>query len=213
MVSGAFSIHHDSGTWAVPAGCGAWIPAGLRHALEPTPAARVRTLYIYGSRKGSCAVFDLSPLLRAIVDHIHQHGSDTHLVAVLLDQLAAQRQLPLCLPRLSSAIAQQVADALVADLADTPRIRELAAQFGVSARTLERAFAADAGMPLGEWRQRARIGRAIALLAGGLDVKDVALEVGYETPSAFVVAFKKYVGKTPGKTKHEEHEGHEDKFF
>ena len=192
-------IHHDSGTWAVPAGCGAWIPAGMRHALEPTPSARVRTLYIYGSRTRSCVVLELSPLLSALVDHIHHRGSNQHLVAVLLDQLAAVRQLPMFLPRLSSAIAQQVAAALVADPADTPRIRDLAAQLGVSDRTLERAFAADAGMPLGEWRQRARIGRAIALLAGGLDVKDVALEVGYETPSAFVVAFKKYVGKTPGK--------------
>lgn len=192
-------IHHDSGTWAVPARCGAWIPAGMRHALEPTPSAKVRTLYIYASRTGSCSVLELSPLLSAIVDHIHRHGSEKHLAAVLLDQLAKQRQLPLFLPRLSSAIARQVADALVADPADTPRIRDLAAQFGVSDRTLERAFVAEAGMPLGEWRQRARIGRAIALLAGGLDVKDVALEVGYETPSAFVVAFKKYVGTTPGK--------------
>lgn len=184
----------------------------MRHALEPTPSARVRTLYIYGSRKGACAVLELSPLLNALVDHIHHHGSDKHLIAVLLDQLAAQHELPLFLPRLSSAIAQQVADALAGDPADTPRIRDLAAQFGVSDRTLERAFAADAGMPLGEWRQRARIGRAIALLAGGMDVKDVALEVGYETPSAFVVAFKKYVGMTPGKiaTKNtKENEGHE----
>ena len=173
----------------------------------------MRTLYIYGTRPPSrtirrsaegaqvdrTAVLELSPLITAIVDHIHQHGSDRHLAAALLDQLATQRELPLFLPRLRSPIAQQVADALVADPADTPRIRDLAAQFGVSARTLERAFAADARMPLGEWRQRARIGRAIALLAGGMDVKDVALEVGYETPSAFVVAFKKYVGMTPGR--------------
>src|SRR5688572_6212329 len=99
--------------WAVPAGCGAWIPAAMRHALEPTPTARVRTLYIYGSRKRSGAVLELSSLLSAVVDHIHQHGSDQHLVAVLLDQLAKQRELPLFLPRLRSPIAQQVADALV----------------------------------------------------------------------------------------------------
>ena len=54
-------------------------------------------------------------------------------------------------------------------------------------------------MSLGEWRQRSRMCRAIALLAAGGEVQDVALEVGYETPSAFVLAFKKYVGTTPGK--------------
>jgi AraC-like DNA-binding protein len=30
-------------------------------------------------------------------------------------------------------------------------------------------------------------------------VKDVALETGYATPTAFITAFKKYVGRTPGK--------------
>jgi AraC-like DNA-binding protein len=52
---------------------------------------------------------------------------------------------------------------------------------------------------LGEWRQRARICRAIGLLAAGGTVKDIALEVGYSTPSAFVAVFKRYAGNTPGK--------------
>lgn len=85
------------------------------------------------------------------------------------------------------------------DPADTPRIRDLATELGVSDRTLERAFAADALMPLGEWRQRSRICRAIALLAAGGAVQHIALEVGYATPSAFVAAFKSYAGLTPGK--------------
>jgi AraC-like DNA-binding protein len=54
-------------------------------------------------------------------------------------------------------------------------------------------------MTIGEWRQRSRISRAIQLLAAGGDVKDVALEAGYATSSAFVTAFKKTVGVTPGK--------------
>lgn len=202
--SGALSVLTDAGNWCVAAGCGAWIPARTRHAIDPAPAATVRTLYIHAPWRlprfgGSCAVLELNPLIRAVADHIHRHGADKNLVTVLLDQLSTQRELPLFLPALSSPIARQVADAFAADPGGTPRIRELAAELGVSDRTLERAFLADARMTLGEWRQRARIGRAVALLAGGMDVKDVALEVGYETPSAFVVAFKKYVGRTPGK--------------
>jgi AraC-like DNA-binding protein len=171
------------------------------------PVGHVRTLYIQAARPpsrfrrpgDSIPVLECGPLLRAVVDHIHQHGADSHLIAVLFDQLAAQRELPLFLPVVSAPIAKRVAEVLTAHPSDQLRIRDLAGELGKSARTLERAFAADVGMPLGEWRQRARISRAIALLAGGMDVKDVALEVGYETPSAFVVAFKRYVGKTPGK--------------
>ena len=41
--------------------------------------------------------------------------------------------------------------------------------------------------------------RAIALLAAGGAVKDVALEVGYETPSAFVVGIQEIRGNDTGK--------------
>jgi AraC-like DNA-binding protein len=147
-----------------------------------------------------------SPLLRAIIDDIGRvevlrtdDAAAKRLARVLLDQLAQQHELALFVPALASPLSRRVAAALAADPADTPRATDLATELGVSTRTLERAFVTDAKMTLGEWRQRSRITRAIGLLAGGSDVKDVALEVGYATPSAFVTAFKRYVGMTPGK--------------
>jgi len=211
---GAFVTENIFGTWTVPAGAACWLPAGLRHRVEPAPSARVRTLYISIRRSGAAAkaghikVLQPSPLLRAIVDDIcrvevlrEDDPAAKRLAAVLLDQLAVQRELPLFVPALTSPLARRVAAALAADPADTPSARDLATELGVSTRTLERAFVTDAKMTLGEWRQRSRIARAIALLASGNDVKDVALEVGYATPSAFVTAFKKYVGTTPGRAR------------
>ena len=179
----------------------------MRHSIEPLPAARTRTLYLGRAREPrDCAVLEISPLLRAIVDHIcrmevlrDDDAAAKRLSGVLIDQLSEHRELPLFVPLLKTPLAKRVAEALGADPTDTPRICDVAAELGVSDRTLERQFVADAGITLGEWRQRSRITRAIALLAGGSDVKDVALEVGYATPSAFVTAFKKYVGTTPGK--------------
>ena len=202
-VDGAFAVLNNFGSWTIPSGCAVWIPARMRHAIEPLPRAVTRTLYISRGR-APAAVLPIAPLVRAIVDHVCDagrldDGSAARIAAVLLDQLPQQRELPLFLPALTSALAQNVAAAWHADPADTPRIRDLAAGFGVSARTLERAFTSDAHMSLGEWRTRWRVCRAIALLAGGMAVKDVALEVGYETPSAFVAAFKRHVGRTPGK--------------
>lgn len=211
-LEGAFATENNLGTWTVPTGASCWVPAKLRHRVAPAPAARVRTLYVSvrGSnavaRMDQISVLEPSPLLRAIVDDIGRvevlrtdDAAATRLAAVLLDQLAQQHQLPLFVPALASPLSRRVAAALAADPADTPRATDLATELGVSTRTLERAFIADAKMTLGEWRQRSRITRAIALLAGGSDVKDVALEVGYATPSAFVIAFNKYVGMTPGK--------------
>lgn len=198
------------GAWTVPAGCAAWIPARSRFALDPLPRAIVRTLYIDPLRRGADAaltdlsVLALSPLLRAVVDHVCESPTLTTATAKALavlvrDQLPHQHRLPLFVPALTSSLPTRVTDALQSDPEGTPRIQDIAAELGVSPRTLERTFLADAGMPLGEWRQRARISRAIALLAEGMAVKDVALEVGYETASAFVAAFRKYVGSTPGK--------------
>jgi len=183
----------------------------MRHSIEPLPRAQTRTLYVSIRRSGAGAkadrivVLHVTPLMRAIVDHVCDPTADrtttgsTHLLAVFLDQFPYQRELPLFVPTLKSPLALRAAKALESDPADTPRIHDLAVELGVSDRTLERAFTADASMSLGEWRQRSRMCRAIALLAAGGSVKDVALEVGYETPSAFVSAFKKSVGATPGK--------------
>ena len=209
VVEGALSTQNKFGTSVVPAGCGAWIPAHLRHTVEALPTALTRTLYIWRARDvRGAATLEISPLLRAIADYLcrlevlrDDDPAGKRLFAVLIDQLADQRELPLFIPALKFPLAQRVAQALRSDPTDTPRIRDLAAELAVSDRTLERAFLADAGMTLGEWRQRSRIGRAIALLAGGGTVKDVALEVGYATPSAFVAAFKEYVGVTPGRAR------------
>ncbi len=204
VVEGALAVRNILGAWTAAPGCGVWIPARFRYSIEPLPRAVARVLYVSRGRSPA-AVLALSPLARAIVDHAVDaptpltHTATKALTALLQDHLPDLRALPLFVPALTSPLAQRVAEAWRADPAGTPRIRDLAAELDVSVRTLERAFAADAHMTLGEWRQRARVCRAIALLAEGMAVKDVALEVGYETASAFVAAFKKYVGTTPGK--------------
>jgi AraC-like DNA-binding protein len=46
---------------------------------------------------------------------------------------------------------------------------------------------------------RLRIASALPRLAAGRPVSRVAAEVGYATPSAFVAAFRRTVGSTPGR--------------
>jgi AraC-like DNA-binding protein len=210
MDEGAIRVRADAGVWTVPPSAAAWMPFGVPFSIAPLPGARTRTVFLRRRQpargRGACQVLHVSPLLRALVDHLDAPARPSddetalrRLRAAVLDQVAAARELPLFVPALAAPLARRVAEALAADPADTPRMRELAAALGVSTRTLERAFVADAKMTLGEWRQRSRVCRAIELLCGGAAVKDVALEAGYETSSAFVAAFKRYTGMTPGK--------------
>lgn len=209
-LDGAFAVRNISGTWTVPSGRAAWVSAGARHSLEPWPYARSRTIYLRRDLirrpRQSCAVLAPTPLVAAIADHLNVNGAlvDDDMAAkrlcqVFVDHIVPLEELPLFVPELRTPLAQRVGAALDADPTDTPRIRDLAEEMGVNGRTIERAFVADASMTIGEWRQRVRICRAIRLLAGGMAVKEVALETGYSTPTAFITTFKRYVGRTPGK--------------
>lgn len=149
------------------------------------------------------AVLAADPLLKALVDRAvadplkPDNPADRRLFAVLLDQLIAARSLPL-LVRAPTA-AQPASGPAVSQATPglPPSIPAMATTLGASRRTLERAFARDVGLTVGRWRQQVRLTRAVALLADGRRVADVAREVGYRTPSAFVAAFKKAMGTTP----------------
>ena len=49
------------------------------------------------------------------------------------------------------------------------------------------------------WRQQRRLLRALELLATGADVTTVALELGYDNPSAFIAMFRRCLGTTPAR--------------
>ncbi len=68
---------------------------------------------------------------------------------------------------------------------------------GASERTLARAFTAQTRMTFGRWRTLLRLQAALPMLAAGEPVGRVARQVGYETPSAFVAAFRRETGLTP----------------
>jgi AraC-like DNA-binding protein len=50
-----------------------------------------------------------------------------------------------------------------------------------------------------QWRQHARLTRALERLAEGEAVATIADSLGYATPSAFVAMFRKAFGDTPGR--------------
>ncbi|MGW8551608.1 helix-turn-helix domain-containing protein [Streptomyces tubercidicus] len=53
-------------------------------------------------------------------------------------------------------------------------------------------------MPFGRWRTLVRLQAALPALAAGEPLHRVARGVGYETVSAFVAAFRRETGTTPG---------------
>lgn len=101
----------------------------------------------------------------------------------------------LAMPRLSGAY--DIAEHLRDHQADGRSVVELAAEQHLSVRTIERAFLADTGIPLREWRLRRRMEVANAMLQGSAEVDEVAAAVGYCSVAAFRRVFKARVGLTP----------------
>ncbi len=67
----------------------------------------------------------------------------------------------------------------------------------MSERTFARLVFKETGLTFGRWRQRLHILVALQRLSDGSSVQAVSLDLGYETPSAFITMFKKTMGKSP----------------
>jgi len=211
---GMLTVHTDVGLWVVPAHQAVWVPAGVRHGVEVAGGVAMRALYLsgalgsslYARLPDSCRVVEISPLLREVLRRAmrlrtldRRIVAERHLLEVLLDELTLLPLVPLDLPMPRDARAARAAALIRAEPAARDTLAEIARAAAASARTLERLFRDETGLPFGVWRQRARLLRALQLLAEGDTVSATANAVGYESTSAFVFAFRRALGTTPGR--------------
>jgi AraC-like DNA-binding protein len=83
-------------------------------------------------------------------------------------------------------------------LFDPLRVSELASRFHTSESSLLRAFKRELGVSPAEYVRTRRLDEALLLLESGrYSVSEVATRVGYETPAAFSVVFRKRFGHPP----------------
>ncbi|MCX4386907.1 helix-turn-helix transcriptional regulator [Micromonospora peucetia] len=95
-------------------------------------------------------------------------------------------------------VAVAVATALAHDPGDSTGLAEWAERLHVSVKTLQRDFAREFGMSYSQWRTRLRLRASLALLETR-PVGEVARRIGYASPSAFISAFAREYGYTPGR--------------
>lgn len=153
-----------------------------------------------------CVAVDVVPLVRELILEANRIGAlynetprEARLARVLLDQLEVLPALPLRLPLPDDPRARAAADHIAAAPGRSTAIGDAAREAGLTRRTLERLFARETKMTLGNWRKQARLIQSLQLLAEGAPVTEVALEVGYSSASAFIAAFKAALGYTPSR--------------
>jgi AraC-like DNA-binding protein len=206
--TGVLTVDTDDGTWVVPAERAVWVPAGVSHEFLASGFVSLRTLYLPAGMAEAlprrCGVVEVSPLLRELIVHCVEIGvldgedpKHDSLIALVVEQLRVPEVLVLHLPWPKDARACRVATELRDNPDDSRRLEEICAGCGASKRTIERLFLFETGFTLGRWRARQRLLRSLPLLAAGRSVTEVAFDVGYDSPSAFIAMFRKTLGDTP----------------
>jgi AraC-like DNA-binding protein len=208
--SGVLSVHTATGSWVVPPHRAVWVPAGVERKIEVSAGLALRTLYfkprVAASLPRDCCVMNVPPLLRELILHTAEIGilnrtipAHARLIGLLIDQLRELRTVPLQLPQPSDPRARKVTALLAENPKNAMPLEEIARHAGASARTIQRLFCAETTMTFSKWRERFRLLQALRLLAGGEPVTNVAMEMGYASPSAFTAMFRRAFGTTPSR--------------
>ncbi|MDP3867393.1 helix-turn-helix transcriptional regulator [Phenylobacterium sp.] len=208
--TGVMRVTTEGRAWLAPATRAVWLPPLRPHSIRMAGAVAMRTLYvapqIAGPLPAEACVLEVGPLLRELVLHILGLGMldpavapHDRLAAVLIDLIAAAPREDLALPLPLDPRALALAEQVQAAPDDRGDLGGLARAAGASLRTLQRIFPRETGLSLEAWRQKARMIHAVAALCAGSSVTGAALDCGYDSPSAFITAFRRQFGVTPGR--------------
>lgn len=207
-MSGLMVVRADGGRWVVPSTRAIWVPAGMAHAVDCIAEVHMRSLYVEPDfapqLPDEAFAVQVAPLLRelllaaSVIETAHVDDSrDGRVVRLLLDELHRMDVLPLHLPSPTDPRLQRICQHIQKHPGDDATLQDWAQALQVDVKTIQRHFASGLGMTFGQWRQQARLLAAMERLAVGDKVIDVALAMGYDSPSAFTSMFKRQLGQTP----------------
>jgi AraC-like DNA-binding protein len=206
--AGIMTVETEQGLWVVPPQRAVWIPAGVRHDLLASGPVTIRNVYITPGTvpwlPKACCVVNVTPLLRELIaraaalPHLYAlGGQEERLMLLILDEIRALSIAPLYLPEPSDVRLRHIATALKRQPDDNRTLETWGRTVGASSRTLARLFRRETGMSFQQWQRQVRLLSGLIRLADGQPVTAVAMEVGYDSPSAFIAMFKRALGTTP----------------
>jgi AraC-like DNA-binding protein len=200
---GIFRVSSDAASWVVPPGRAIWMPAARMHSIQCYTPVKMRTLYLHRSidiGMDDCSVWSVSALMREIIVRLAEdscRGMEQHLISLLFSEIETLNTLPLKLPQPKDERLCRITDTISRHPADKRSLEDWASQLGFSKRNLIRRFQIETGMTFRQWRRQSRLLSSLEKLANYEPVTRIALELGYESPSAFSAAFRVTFGVTP----------------
>lgn len=208
--NGLLVVHSDVGHWVVPPTALLRLGPDIHYRIRKADPVQAHEIELGPefSRQlpAESHLYRVTPLLRELLQSVVSVTARIDTVdsrsALLLDLLMEARvwadgASPQCLGLPSDARVAMICDYIRNNL-DTPKtLQEWARELNNDPRTLHRLFVQEFGMSFVQWRQQARLMAALEWLAQGRAVMDVALDLGYQTQSAFAAMFRRKMGMTP----------------
>lgn len=218
VATGSIVLCSETGNFLGQGYRATWVPPGVQHEWYLPEASWNRSLFFHASlfedspRFRQCHGLEMSPLLRELLFAVDDLKPDftteegKRFALVLMDRLKASKEVggPLLMPS-EHRLVELCAAALAAP--DAPIcMADWSRHLGMSEKTLARLFIRQTGQTFGRWLQIMRLQHAMTEIEQGQSVTAVALDCGYNSVSAFISAFKKHFGSTPGAIAKRRHE-------
>ena len=215
--AGTMRVSTDDGVWVVPPQRAVWMPAGIapqhRHAERHDNAHALCTRRCRGLHAGRLQ----GHVGLAVAARADRPGNGIAAGLRRKRPGRACRRADLvraARPAVPAAAASDAArcpparacQALLDAPGDQKPLEAWATTINTSARTLARRFQSETGLSFGAWRQQARVLEAMGRLGGGDPVTQIALDLGYESVSAFSAMFRRAAGASPSHSRPSPHE-------
>ncbi|STR45416.1 AraC family transcriptional regulator [Iodobacter fluviatilis] len=185
-----------------------WVPADIPHSAYVRQALNYTSIYVSDHLaqllpKEACLLTS-TPLIGALISDFGQRQlghmqdqSDQNQAELLITRLSQCKSAPNFLPSSSDTLISPILKALQAGPDDARSLSSWASEVHSTERTLARRFQSELGMSFGQCRNRIRVLHALAWLKEGKTIQDIAWQLGYSTPSAFIAMFKQLIGFSP----------------
>ena len=207
--AGVMSVITDHDSFIIPPQRAVWIPDGLDHEVSCRGSVSLRTLYInskYQRGERNCHIVEVSPFLQSLIVEVTHftwnsipNDREEKIVDLLLDEILSAPNIPYTAPMPTDPRLIRVCKSIIDDPSDRKDIDKFAMIACMSRRSLTRAFKKETGMSVAVWRQQVRLLEALSLISTGASVTSAALDVGYESASAFSTMFQRAFGVSPSK--------------
>lgn len=207
-LSGVIHVQTSEGIWVIPPSKGIWIPENKKHSIRIFGNVEARGIFVDPFARADfntqCSVVAIPKLLSELINQAVQikekilpHTRNERLLELILDELRFLEEIPFQLPEAKSGMLKEICENIKADLSAANHLEKVAEQHALSSKTLSRLFQKELNMSFSIWLKQAKLLQALTDLEMRKPIVNIALDLGYESPSAFSYMFKRQMGMTP----------------